>query len=432
MAPRMTRPPRRVFIGMIEVGGYYRALGEGLRALNVRTDVIDVGAHPFHYGTLAGRPRPIAFAESVARHREGHRRGGRRWRFRLWTVAHRATLLGLLPWALARYDTFIFGFSTTFAGTRDLPLFRWFRKRVVMVYHGTDVRPPYMDGADMDPATGSGVAEAIALTRRKVARVRRAERFATTLVSHPLYAQFFRRRSVSYLALGVPMRPPSAVMAMPHPSGTDDAALLHAPSNPAVKGTAVIRAAVAEITGSHPGVTYHEIAGRPNAEVLEAIEAADAVVDQAFSDLPYSIFAAEAAVRGRPVVIAGYGGAFLVRLLGGMPPVQWSEPEQLGTSLAALIEDPGRRVALAARGLVHLAAWQPLDVASRFLRVLTDDTDPAWWYEPLEYAYELGCGLSRERVTELVRGVVAAGGPPALGVGHNPALEAALLRLAAG
>ena len=269
------------------------------------------------------------------------------------------------------------------------------------------------------------------MTRRKLRRIRRTERSAHVVVSHPLYSQLFRRRAVAYLAMGVPMRSPASEPPPPR-GGSRGLRILHAPSHPAVKGTPLVRAAVAALQAEGYELDYVEIGGRPNAEVLAAIDASDLVIDQAYSDLPYSIFGAEAAARGRCVLVAGYAGPWLDRLAGGMPPVAWSEPESLTDALRALLDDPERRLRLGAEGRAFIAGWEPALVGERLARLLRGDVEPGWWFEPLEAAYPYGCGLSRSRVAELVREIVRSDGPGGLGVGHDPRLQARLVELAGG
>jgi hypothetical protein len=67
-------------------------------------------------------------------------------------------------------------------------------------------------------------------------------------------------------------------------------------------------------------------------------------------------------------------------------------------------------------------------VAGRLLAALAGDERLV--VDPAEIVYADGAGFSRERLAELLRDVVALGGPQALQVGDKPELERRLLALA--
>ncbi len=121
------------------------------------------------------------------------------------------TLHRLLGWvvlalALFRFDSFIFLFGQTITDTAiELRLLRLLRRRVIFIYVGSDVRPPYMDG------TGSLADGAVPdprslakMSRRIRARVAQHERFADYIVNAPATAQFNSRRYINWFEMGFP------------------------------------------------------------------------------------------------------------------------------------------------------------------------------------------------------------------------------------
>ena len=112
--------------------------------------------------------------------------------------------LPLLLWAIATCDIFIFGFASTFFGYLELPLLKLFRRRVVFIFHGSDSRPPYLDGAVPTADAGSRPDALVRSTRRVKRRVRTIDRWADVVVDNPLSAHFHERPIVSFLAIGIP------------------------------------------------------------------------------------------------------------------------------------------------------------------------------------------------------------------------------------
>jgi hypothetical protein len=73
--------------------------------------------------------------------------------------------------------------------------------------------------------------------------------------------------------------------------------ILHAPSNPIVKGTATIRDVMGRICDREGGrVVYRELTGVGNTEVLAALDEAHVVVNQIYAQMP-SVFGIEAMAR---------------------------------------------------------------------------------------------------------------------------------------
>ena len=70
------------------------------------------------------------------------------WRLalRINRVMRRARAAALFPLAAVRYDAFILGGHETFLGGIDLWILRGLRKPVIIVFTGSDHRPPFLSG----------------------------------------------------------------------------------------------------------------------------------------------------------------------------------------------------------------------------------------------------------------------------------------------
>lgn len=432
----------RVFAGTAEIAGYYRRLAAGLAEHGVACTRVELVEHPFSYGPADRRNALLRLVGWTARRRCAAI--GRPLPVRLaWRAAQLPVRLPLLAWALARHDVFILAYGSSVAGPWELPVLRLLGKRVVHVFHGSDTRPPYLDG--FLTQSGASPRRLRRLTRRTVRRLRWIERWTTVIMSHPASGQLHRRPFVAGLEVGIPIWSvagevvaggaggPGGTGAAPAPAG-DRVRLLHSPSNPGVKGTELLRSIVAALQERGLPVDLVEISGRPNAEVRQALLACDLVLDQAYSDQPLAGFAAEAAAEGVGAVVgshaAGDAGA---PLPPGWPhPTAFVPPTELAATVERLVVDATARRELGAQAQAFVRdRWAPGAVAGRFLQLALGDYPREWVVDPAAITYPLGCGLSEERARLVVAALVGRYGPSVLGVDDKPELKARLLALAA-
>jgi len=426
----------RVFVGPLEVAGIGLGLVQGLREGGTAADLVCAYGHRYAYGDDV----PPGWLARV-----WMRLG--RWRValprrRLLAKASAFALQQIvgwfvLVWAMRRYDAFVFLYGETITNTRvELALLRAAGKRVVVVFVGSDSRPPYIDGGLFPADRPFDARAAQRATRRQQLKVARLERAATVCVNAPAAAHFHRRRFVNWFALGIPRHVPTSPAGAPgDATAAATVRLLHSPSLPVLKGTAQIRACVERLRAKGLDVDLVTIEGRPNAEVLQALRDCDLVLDQLYSDTPMAGFATEAASLGRPVLVGGYRAEGAARDLAGLPlpPSCFVPPERFEAVLEHLVRDRAAREALGAAAQAFVRAhWTPAATAQRLLRMLRGDVPQAWWCDPARVDYLHGCGLSESTAREHVRVLVERCGPAALQLDDKPALRQAFIDFAAG
>lgn len=409
-------------MGLGETAGYCALLTEGLRAAGAEATHLNLGADPMRYSD-----EPASWLVRAVRWLGVRRRSGPGPRA-AWAAAHRLGLAWLFIDAVRRHDAFILRAGDSFFALRDLPLLRRLGKTVIVVFFGSDSRPSYLNGAEI--AAGQGGSGMAATTRAKRRMVQRIERHASHVVVHPMSAQLHRRRSVAFLAMGIPRRVPPEPLAAPPSAGP--VRFLHAPSRPHDKGSDRVRAAIEEVRAGGLDVELRIVIGRPNTEVLRAIGECDVVIDQLFSDTPMAALAAEAASLGRPAIVGGYAWDAL-RLAEGeadLPPTYRCHPDELAGAIRRLAGDEAYRLELGRRARRFLEErWAPERVAERYLALLADGVPAAWGFDPLEVAYVGGAGASEETIRASVRRVLEALGPDGLALGDKPHLVEVLLAL---
>jgi hypothetical protein len=417
---------------MTEAAGYYAGLRRGFEDIGIPTLFIDDSAHPFGYVAPDMLGRTSRLVDRVRRRRMVGSSLIARTFWRMPEIATRAARFGiklaLFIRALLTCDAFIFGGGETFFRRRDLTLLRLLRKRVVVVFVGSDHRPPYLNGRwvrSMPDRESEALVEDI---RTVHDRVRAAEQFADVIVASGASAQFHRRPFVQILAVGTPSRFPSApVDPKPDPCFRGRGVrILHSPSNPASKGSDLVRAAVAAVRAGGHEIDYVELSGRPHSDVLDCLRECDMVVDEVFSDAPMAMFAAEAAFFAKPALVTGYYAEMVPIEMAAelVPPTLFSMPDRLQHDLFRLVSDEDFRLNLGQRAQAFLRThWEPGQVALRYLRILRGDIPAAWLVDPAKIQYLRGYGMPIEVRDEGIRRIVGEAGIDALCLGDKPVLE---------
>lgn len=426
----------RILIGPVEISGIAAGLNSGFSRLGIESEIVINASHPYCYANASPPPAPARIWSRLGDF--SHRRQSRSKPVRIlaW-MPWRAWAVLVWLWALLRYDSFIFLFGKTITDSAiEARLYRLLGKRVVMVYCGTDARPPYVDGPTCNHYGPSAGRKLSRLARRIRNRVRLHERSGFVCVNSPFTAQFHTRPFVNWFAMGIPREladdissplPPEA-----DPEGT--VRIIHSPSHPAAKGTDIIVGIVEKLKREGHPVELVLLQGVPNEEVQAELRRSDLAIDQCWSDQPMAGFVVEAAHHGKPAVVSGYAAADEYRHLfsANPPPTTFVHPDDLEAAVRSLVADPQRRRELGRRAFDFVRAhWTPANVAGRYLDLLQGRIDPALLVQPGNPIYVQGAGLSEKRGREAVRATVRENGPKALHLDHNAELEKAFLDWAA-
>ncbi len=323
-----------------------------------------------------------------------------------------------------------------------LPILRFFKKKIVAnLSHGSDMTPPYIDGALLDHA--SRMPESDSLLARSMVmkkRIRKFEKYADLIIGSPLSSSYYSsKRFINLFHIGrvsqgfryTGIKKPAIDIQPDHDVLSRKARILHAPSHAPGKGTAVIQKMMADLMQEGYEIDFIEIIGKSNDAVIEELKSCDLVVDQVYADLPMSGLAAEAACLGKPTLIAGYdlNGLKEITPSDCFPPMLVCDPDELYATLKKLLDDPAEIHAAGekARNFVFVQ-WSEQGVAQRYLDLFTKDTLPeAWWHDPKSAIFLHGYGLSKAGSKEVVTQMINKYGVHALGLEHRPDLEAAFL-----
>lgn len=419
---------RRIFIGPVEISGYFKNVAYGMRALGEDVTFVTFLTHHFGYGG-ENRSCLVDIIKWLSSRRA---KTPRRLFFKktFWVILNEIALVAYFVIAALKYDIFIFGFGQSLLrGNLDLPILRLLGKRIIFnMASGAELRPPYIDGAYHDGNGRPSLTVLKKLTNSSRSRIRKIEKYANVIIVAPYTSHFSSCCMVNSMAIGFPFS-----VEFSNNIGSvkkEPIRVLHSPSNPVAKGTEVIRVVVNRLIDNGYNIDYIELIGRSNADVLEALKNCDFVIDQLYSDTPLAGFANEAAWFGKPAVVGGYGLRELRNYVpeGMFPPSQICHPDDLEAAVEQLIVDPVYRENLGeeARDFVK-SKWSSERVAERYLRLINDDVPDSWILDPVDVSYLHGAGLSENRVKENIAELVQEYGVAVLQLSHRPDLERAFI-----
>jgi hypothetical protein len=279
--------------------------------------------------------------------------------------------------AAVRRDVLHFHFGSSWLPWNlDAVWARLWRRTLVASYFGDDCRTDAIAklrfparGRVTDPARDGAV-------RRRLARLGRMCHAATAADME--LATYLRPYFSRVYLLPVPVGEP----AEPQPAdGAGPPVVLHVASDPVLKGTAAIRAAV-ESVGQRAPLELRVLERVPHERVVRELAGADILVDQ-LNSVTTGLVALEAMQLGLPVLGEVDRRASAPFQLDS--PVVAVTPDTLAQELESLVRDPVRRQELGARGRAFVSRVHAAPcVAEALLRVYRHARRaPNGLYDPL-------------------------------------------------
>lgn len=433
---------KRIFIGPHEIAGYYANLARGFREIGIDCDFITYSSHPSGYGNETKFPLLLRLARFFNKFR---RNPNRPLVVRILIALPGEILTNIWGlFAIIKYDIFIFGFGYSLLprGNWDLMILKWLGKTVVSnVMHGSDIRPPYIDGS-YQSGDGSRQPEARDLLLLSMAKKRKAmaiDYYSSVVLAAPFNSAFLSsKRIVNGSMVGIPfflesLHSPVAAAHDSEGKFLGRMRILHSPSHPAAKGTPLILKAIESLKVKGYTIEFIMLSGKSNLEVMREILQCDFVVDQVYSDTPLAGFATEAAWFGKPAVVGGYAFDYLNTFVpeGMWPPSKTCHPEKIEQAIEDLIVNRDERLRLGAEAQKFVQEkYNAAEVARRYLRLIEGDIPEDWWLDPNLVTYLEGAGQPVEQTKETVRQMVEQFGVESLQLSHRPDLERAFLEFA--
>lgn len=335
---------------------------------------------------------------------------------RLLQIPEMIQVLKIFIDSLLHYDTFIFFFGIglfycthylRYIEELEFFLYKLFRKRVVMIYFGSDSRPPYCGIFE------GNTEQLYEQTKNKAKMVHMHEKY-TTIIGNPAASQFHTKPFIAYSAI-FPIIGEDEIIEKDRISEKENMIVLHAPSRQRWKGTEEVREGIEKLKEKGESFDYIELSGVPHEEVIKAIQNADVIVDQLYSDVPMAMFATEGAVNEKPVIVCGYYAEYCEKEQEITAPVCFISQKQWEKELQRLIhnKEERQRIGQAEKEYV-INNYLACHVVERLLRVIDGEIPEDWIFDPQKSGYIWGACNKKSEVCQKVVALVDAYGLEAL------------------
>lgn len=421
---------KRIFIGLTEIAGWGYSLQQGFRKQGYSADFFSLNKHPFQYAK--DEKLFMCFMQQYRAYEFSFR--WKSFTSNVLRYLENFMMIVFLLVALFRYDVFIFIFHQTFLrGQKDLPVLKFFHKKIIMIECGSDARPPYIDGGIIPQC--SSVQEFVSWSRGRKRKIRWIERYADYIISHPPMALFHEKECLQFFRVGIAQAYEERVKKVAGMKSENKMVkIVHAPSNPLSKGTFKIREMISELKECGYSIEFIELQGKTNEVVMDILEDCDFVVDQIYSDSPMATFAMEAALLGKPAIVGGEYARYIRQETPEeiIPPAEYVQPDCVKKAIEKLITDVQYRKDLGQKAyeFVH-GYWSLENVIQRFGRIIEDDVPKEWYFDPNHIVFPYGAAAPMDKISDCIRNIVTQYGVEALQVHDKPHIEKAYLDLIA-
>lgn len=322
--------------------------------------------------------------------------------------------------------------SGLFPGLSDF-LLRRRSGRLIVVFHGSDVRPAFLNGAFHFSNSQAGIRRLHRAVQQQVRLVRRAEEIADEIVLWRAITHFFSRPVVLHESIGFPSYVP--LETNPSSIERDKLTVFHASSSLNAKGTASIRQICQEFQEEGLPIDYQEVSHETHEQILEKIRKADLVVDQLYTDNLSSVFSIETGRLGKPVISSGWSvnPDFHFANQGlNLPPILFAHTRDFKTFLRTMIVDANQRRKVSQRLTnFYSCYWTPTSIGNSYLSLILEDRRKEIAHvDPLSSKEPFGGYGPEEEVRRRLELYVEYSGEESLFLSHNPHLERNVLQWA--
>lgn len=265
---------------------------------------------------------------------------------------------------LIKYDVFHFHCGSTLLPYNvDLPILRFFGKKTIMQYWGSDVIQ--FDIASQRTLFKKNKLPEIFFKQddnKKRRDILRLEKMVDVTVVGDKELTYYSPKSKLILkAMDLAKIPYVGIDLKPHVFK-----IVHAPSNRGVKGTDKIIEVVETLKKKNFDFEFVLVEGKTNDEAKEIYKSADLIIDDIMQG-PYGILCMEAMAMGKPVMC--HIGSLLVPNYPGIPIINVN-PDNLSQKIQEQMSDSNLRDKLSKKGRTYMEKHHDIDkIAQEFINL---------------------------------------------------------------
>lgn len=338
----------------------------------------------------------------------------------------------ILILSLLRYDVFILN-SEPFFNYSELAVLKWFKKKIIIVFLGTESRPSYISGNYVQGKYYSNGRYQFHRCYKDVkaqsVRIARIEKYADHIINHPPTALFQKKPFIAWCHIGFPNdEPPGFLKSKQNQSRI--VKIMHAPSNAVSKGSDIIEEIIHKLRKEGLPVEFVKLQNVPNEKVLGELAKCDFVVDERYSDIPIGGLGTEASFAMKPVINGGYY-AKQIRYdypENVIPPSCFCLPENLEFCIREyILNKPKRDKDAEILNNFVKENWSSATVAKKYMDIINGNIPDEWMYDPNDIKYFMGYGLEKNRLKLFLKQYIEIFGEKALYLDDKPNLKSKII-----
>lgn len=253
-------------------------------------------------------------------------------------------IIAFFVYSLFRYDIFHFHYGRSFLFNKEINFLKLFHKKVFYEFHGSDLRNYNLAHKRNKYFTLKGNVHYQKKIKKRVTEICKK---ADGIIIHDYELRAHlpkKQQNIFYVPLRLDVD--SFKPSYPYTDEKNKITIVHAPSNPEIKGTEYVINAVEHLKEKYP-INFILVQNKTQDEAKEIYHKADIVIDQIIIGT-YGVFALESMAFGKPVI------AYIMNdMVNNFPedlPIQSATIDNIESILEKLILSPQLRYELGVAG----------------------------------------------------------------------------------
>jgi len=269
--------------------------------------------------------------------------------------------LGFFVFALFKFDVFQFNYGRTLLPKYlDLPVLKFFGKKIVVVFHGCDVRDCQKFFSSYQAQGRDHLKNDVGFTKKQ-ALVSELSRYADALVVATADLLEINKDFI-YIPAAIDLEKWVAAKPGKRDAPKEVIKIVHSPTDREIKGTEFIMDAIENLKKEGYQVELALLEGLPAAKVKEIFQSTDIVVDQVLSNW-YGTVSIEGMALGKPVIVS-YDEELKTKLRPDLPVVR-ADRYDLEQVLRGLLKDKSRWDLLGKSGIEFVKKYHAAEVVAK-------------------------------------------------------------------